>query len=126
VERQQRPQVWNALDDIQRERLTTLGIHPTLEPEPEAAPPAEAGAGAGAGKRRTRPTAAFDRGVAALRQYQTRTGTVAPARGHVEVLEDGTEVRPGVWLSNIKTPTRLAKLNPEQRDALTELGVLAQ
>ncbi|MER6958900.1 helicase associated domain-containing protein [Streptomyces sp. NPDC000618] len=42
-------------------------------------------------------------------------------RGHVERLEDGTEVRLGVWIMNQKT--RRPKLTPERLAALADLGL---
>ena len=56
-----------------------------------------------------------------LRQYRDREGSATVPRGHVETLDDGTEVRLGVWLSNTKA--RRAKLAPEQLAALGELGL---
>lgn len=41
-------------------------------------------------------------------------------QAHVEHLEDGTEVKLGVFLSNIKS--RRAKLTPDKRAALADLG----
>ncbi|MFF4845322.1 hypothetical protein [Streptomyces collinus] len=41
-----------------------------------------------------------------------RTGSVTVSRAHVEQLQDGTEVRLGVFLSNTKA--RRAKLDAEQ------------
>lgn len=64
---------------------------------------------------------AFERGTRALAQYRARTGSVRVPRGHVERLEDGTEVKLGVWLSNTKT--RRAKLTPDKLAALAGLGL---
>ncbi|WP_328930912.1 MULTISPECIES: helicase associated domain-containing protein [unclassified Streptomyces] len=63
----------------------------------------------------------FERGVAALAQYGARTGSVTVPRGHVEQLEDGTEVRFGVWIINEKS--RRAKLTVDKLAALTALGL---
>ncbi|MQY40678.1 hypothetical protein SRB17_87110 [Streptomyces sp. RB17] len=107
--RQRKPEVWQALTDGQRERLEQLGIVP-LAPEPEEAlKPARA------------PVSAFERGVAALVQYKARTGSVKVPRAHVERLEDGTEVRLGVWIMNQKG--RRAKLAPDKLAALADLGL---
>lgn len=85
--RQRKPEVWQALTDGQRERLEQLGIVPlALEPEEPAKPSAT-------------PVGAFERGVAALAQYKAREGSVTVPRAHVERLEDGTEVRLGVFLT---------------------------
>lgn len=100
---------WEQLSDGQRERLSGLGVTPLPAPEE---PPAKARKGA---------LGAFERGVAALAQYKARTGSVKAPRAHTERLEDGTEVRLGVFLSNTKS--RRAKLTAEQRAALVGLGV---
>lgn len=107
--RQRKPEVWQALTDGQRERLEQLGIVP-LAPEPEE--PA---------KPSTAPLSAFERGVAALAQYKAREGTVTVPRGHVEQLQDGTEVKLGVWTMNQKT--RRAKLTADKLQALAALGL---
>ncbi|MFD5702550.1 helicase associated domain-containing protein [Streptomyces lasiicapitis] len=64
---------------------------------------------------------AFERGVQALRQYKSRTGSVTVPRGHVEELEDGASVKLGVWISTTKS--RRAKLMPEQLAQLAEIGL---
>ncbi|MFD6619690.1 Helicase associated domain protein [Streptomyces albidoflavus] len=107
--RQRKPEVWQALHHGQRERLEQLGITP-LAPEPET--PA---------KPSTAPLGAFERGVAALTQYKTREGHLTVPRGHVERLNDGSEVRLGVWLTNTKT--RRAKLSADKLAALANLGL---
>jgi superfamily II DNA or RNA helicase len=101
--------VWQGLLDGQRERLERLGIVP-LPPEQEA--PVKAS---------KEPSEAFERGLAALAQYKTRTGSVTVPRGHVEQLEDGTEVKLGVFLSNSKS--RRAKLTADKLQALADLGL---
>ncbi|WP_327726183.1 Helicase associated domain protein [Streptomyces sp. NBC_00487] len=103
--RQRKPAVWQALTDGQRERLEQLGITP-LAPEPEE--PARA-------------STTFERGVAALAQYRARTGTVTVPRGHTEWLEDGTEVRLGVWRSNMRS--RRDSLPDTRRQLLADLGL---
>ncbi|WP_330351941.1 DEAD/DEAH box helicase [Streptomyces chartreusis] len=107
--KQRRSEVWQALHHGQRERLQQLGITP-IAPEPEA--PA---------KPSTAPLSAFERGVAALTQYKTREGHVTVPRGHVEQLEDGTEVRLGVWRSNMRS--RRDSLPDIRRQLLTDLGL---
>ncbi|MEU6120244.1 Helicase associated domain protein [Streptomyces sp. NPDC047117] len=116
--RQRAHTAWTKLSAGQRERLEQLGIEPL--PAPEKAP----------GKGRRSGSGAFDRGVAALRQYKVRTGSVGPiSRSHVEVLEEGwdgddgaaAEVRLGVFLSNTKS--RRAKLSDAQLTQLAELGL---
>ncbi|MEU3295753.1 Helicase associated domain protein [Streptomyces longwoodensis] len=107
--RQRKPEMWQALTDGQRERLEQLGITP-LAPEPQE--PVKAS---------TAPVSAFERGVAALTQYKARTGSVKVPRAHVERLEDGSEVKLGVFLSNTKT--RRAKLTVDRLTALANLGL---
>lgn len=55
------------------------------------------------------------------RQYKARTGSVTVSRAHVETLEDGTEVKLGVFLSNTKSSR--AKLTADKRQQLAELGL---
>lgn len=107
--RQRTPKVWQALTAGQRERLQQLGITPPA-PEPEA--PA---------KPTTTPVSAFARGVAAVMQYKTREGHLTVPRGHVERLDDGTEVRLGVFLSNTKS--RRAKLTTDKLQQLADIGL---
>jgi hypothetical protein len=111
-------QDWTVLSDGQRDRLTALGVKPAERPVP-----AQGGAGgAAAGKRPSGGrSAAFERGVAALAQYKARTGSLTVSRGHTERLEDGTEVRLGVFLSNTKS--RRASLTPDKLAALADLGL---
>ncbi|MGW1108046.1 Helicase associated domain protein [Streptomyces sp. NPDC002540] len=103
--RQRTPKVWQALTGGQRERLEQLGITP-LAPEPEEP---------------TRASTTFERGMAALAQYRARTGSVKVPRAHVELLEDGAEVRLGVWIMNQKG--RRAKLTADKLAALAALGL---
>jgi superfamily II DNA or RNA helicase len=107
--RQRKPEVWQALHDGQRERLEQLGVTP---PAPEPDTPA---------KPSTTPVGAFERGVAALAQYKAREGSLTVPRGHTEQLEDGTEVRLGVWIMNQKT--RRTKLAPDRLATLANLGI---
>ncbi|GAA0454045.1 DEAD/DEAH box helicase [Streptomyces olivaceiscleroticus] len=115
--RQREHTTWAKLSVGQRERLQQLGIEPL--PAPKAT-----------GKGRRSGSGAFERGVAALRQYKARTGSVGPiSRSHVEVLEEGwdgdggaaAEVRLGVFLSNTKS--RRAKLSDAQLAQLADLGL---
>ncbi len=69
--KQRKPEVWQALTDGQRERLEQLGIvPPALALAPAPAPEAEVPA-----KPSKTPLSAFERGIAALAQYKTRTGS---------------------------------------------------
>jgi hypothetical protein len=113
LERQRQHVVWQGLLPGQRERLAALGVAPHPAPA-ESEKPAKAAPGG-----RTR---AFERGLAALAQYKQWEGTLDRIpRGHVEKLDDGTEVKLGVWISNTKS--RRAKLTPEQLDQLAQLGL---
>jgi hypothetical protein len=107
--KQRKPEVWQALHDGQRERLQQLGITP-IAPEPKTPT-----------KPSTAPVSAFEKGIAALAQYKIREGHVTVPRGHVERLEDGTEVRLGVWRSNMRS--RRDSLPDTRRQLLTDLGL---
>ncbi|MFD5634833.1 Helicase associated domain protein [Streptomyces sp. NPDC127077] len=110
--RQRTPQVWQALTDGQRERLEAVGVVPVaLEPEGPAKPS-------------TAPLGAFERGIVALAQYKTRTGSVTVPRGHEErIVAGGHEyaVKLGVFLSNNKS--RRTKLTTDKLQALSDLGL---
>ncbi|MGW0868985.1 helicase associated domain-containing protein [Streptomyces sp. NPDC002740] len=110
--RQQEHTVRNGLMDGQRARLERLGFTPRPA-KPDAPVKARKGG-----------PDAFERGVAALAQYQTRTASVTVPRGHVEtVVVDGAEhsVKLGVFLSNSRS--RRGKLTAERLAALAELGL---
>ncbi|MFJ4467793.1 Helicase associated domain protein [Streptomyces sp. NPDC089424] len=110
LHKNRRHSVWQTLTDGQRALLERLGVTPS-SPEPDAPAPARAAA-----------PSAFERGVAALAQYKSRTGAVGPvSRSHIEILPDGTQVKLGVWLSN--TRSRRAKLTGDQLRRLTGLGL---
>ncbi|EHM25925.1 helicase [Streptomyces sp. W007] len=103
---------WEGLSGKQRERLVQLGVRPPEKPVVAAkARPAVGGARA----------EAFERGLVALAQYAEREGTVVVGRSWSEELPDGTSVRLGVWLSNVKS--RRAALTGEQLQRLAALGV---
>ncbi|MFG2677227.1 Helicase associated domain protein [Streptomyces sp. NPDC048445] len=107
--RQRTPEVWEALTGGQRERLEAIGVVPMVAELEALAKPS------------TPPVSAFEKGVAALAQYKARTGSVTVPRAHVERLEDGSEVKLGVFLSNSKS--RRAKLTADKLTALTDLGL---
>ncbi|SEC00095.1 Helicase conserved C-terminal domain-containing protein [Streptomyces sp. 2231.1] len=111
LERQRQQVVWQGLSAGQRERLTILGLTP--RPAPPESPVKKLRGG----------PAAFERGCAALRQFRARTGTVRVPRSHVERLNDGTEIRLGVFLSNTKIRHRQEKLSTAQRQTLAALGL---
>lgn len=105
---------WERLSAGQRERLVQLGVRPPEKPVAvgaKARPRRAGGARAGA----------FDRGVAALAQYVEREGAVVVGRSWSEELPDGTAVRLGVWLSNVRS--RRAALTGEQLRRLAALGL---
>ncbi|MEU7124122.1 helicase associated domain-containing protein [Streptomyces zaomyceticus] len=113
--RQRKPEVWAVLTDGQRERLEAVGVlphTPALEKCAGTEKPAVPS---------TTPVSAFERGVAALAQYKARTGSVTVPRAHTERLEDGTEVRLGMWIMNRKG--RRAKPAADRLAALAELGL---
>jgi superfamily II DNA or RNA helicase len=100
---------WARLNTEQQQRLGGLGVKPAGRPQKAPAP-----AGAKSGSE------AFTRGVAALTQYIRREARTVVPRGHTEHLQDGTPVRLGIWLSNLKN--RRDRLDDQQLAALTELG----
>ncbi|PRH79262.1 helicase [Streptomyces solincola] len=107
LERQRQPALWAGLAAEQRALMEEPGVAalPTVDAEPAEQTPAAPDGSAP-------PAGAFERGTTALAQYRARTGTVTIPRQHVERLEDGTEVRLGVWLTNTKArrTERLAAL----------------
>lgn len=107
--KQRQHTVWEGLMDGQRELLEAVGVVPL---PPEQAEPAKAPKKA---------VSAFDKGVAALAQYKAREGSVTVPRAHVERLEDGSEVKLGVFLSNSKS--RRDKLTADKLAALAGLGL---
>ncbi|WP_431040442.1 Helicase associated domain protein [Streptomyces sp. P1-3] len=118
--RQQEPGTWAQLLPEQQERLTMLGIKGTEAP---SLAPAAAGAAKGPSKAQQ----AFQRGLAALRQWVEREGAARPVpRGHSEEIAIDGEAEPvavklGVWISNTKS--RRDKLTAEQLTALAALGL---
>jgi superfamily II DNA or RNA helicase len=113
---------WEQLADGQRARLEALGVQPTA-----AAPGDQAGAGdQAAGTVVPAGATAWDRGLAALRQYLGREGHVRVPRKWVEAIHDQTghqhPIRLGVWISNQRQ--RRDRLDAERAAVLEELGVL--
>ncbi|MEU0575397.1 DEAD/DEAH box helicase [Dermacoccus nishinomiyaensis] len=106
--KQRTSKVWTALTDGQRALLEAVGIVP-LPPDPEPA------------KTPGKAMNAFEKGVAALAQYKAREGHLTVPRAHMEVLEDGSEIKLGVFLSNSKT--RRAKLTTDKLATLAALGL---
>jgi hypothetical protein len=110
--------VWLANTKSRREKLApeqvaaliALGVE--LPPMPTASKTAEAVNAF---------PAAFQRGLDALRQYRNREGSATVPRTHVETLDDGTDVRLGIWLTNTKS--RRAGLGAAPLAALADLGL---
>ncbi|OKJ45949.1 helicase, partial [Streptomyces sp. CB02009] len=119
--RQREASTWAQLSTEQQQRLSALGVRPIERPAP--APAAKGGAGKASGEA----AAAFQRGVAALKQWVEREGPDRPVpRGAVvEIDVDGeteaVSVRLGVWISNTKS--RRDRLDGDQLAALRKLGV---
>ncbi|MGW5067158.1 Helicase associated domain protein [Streptomyces cyaneofuscatus] len=107
--RQRQHVVWAGLMEGQRELLEAVGVVPL---PPEQAEPVKAPGKA---------VSAFAKGVAALAQYKAREGSVKVPRAHVEQLEDGSEVKLGVFLSNSRS--RRDKLTADKLAALAGLGL---
>ncbi|GHB29911.1 DEAD/DEAH box helicase [Streptomyces chryseus] len=107
--RQRQHTVWTQLMEGQRELLEAVGVVPL---PPEQAEPVKAPKKA---------VSAFEKGVAALERYKARVGSVKVPRAHVERLEDGSEVKLGVFLSNSKS--RRDKLTADKLQALAALGL---
>ncbi|MFD5662829.1 DEAD/DEAH box helicase, partial [Streptomyces hirsutus] len=119
LQRQREASTWAQLSTEQQERLSVLGVQPVQVP---SAAPAAGRAAKGSGKAQQ----AFQRGLTALAQWVEREGQRPVPRGHSEeiALDGQTEpvtVKLGVWISN--TRARRDRLTPEQRAALTDLGV---
>ncbi|MFJ6661664.1 Helicase associated domain protein [Streptomyces sp. NPDC091377] len=118
LQRQTQPTAWAQLSSEQQERLSQLGLKPVERPAATRAAKGEKAPG--------KASAAFHKGVQALAQYIAREGHHRVPRAHAEEIAVEGEAAPvvvklGVWISNTKT--RRDKLTPEQRAALTELGV---
>ncbi|GAA1119154.1 hypothetical protein GCM10009577_47450 [Streptomyces javensis] len=107
---------WAELSAEQQQRLSELGMTPVERPAPASSKGAANPAG--------RPSAAFQRGVAALAQYIAHEGHHHVPRAHTEEIAvegQGQEHRLGIWYSNLRS--RRDKLTEPQRAALTQLGV---
>ncbi len=117
---------WEQLADGQRELLTNLGIQPTTPtvsaPGGQAEPGNETTAWAVVVPA---DATAWDRGLAALRQYQAREGHTRVPRKWIEAVHDDTghqhPIKLGVWLSNTKS--RRAKLAADKLRQLAKLGL---
>ncbi|MEV7130971.1 Helicase associated domain protein [Streptomyces sp. NPDC093260] len=128
--RQQEPGTWARLLPEQRERLAALGVrgatHPVTATAPAKLPETPADAAKGPKKAGSKAQAAFQRGLAALKQWVEKEGQRPVPRGAiVEITVDSAAepvpVKLGVWISNTKS--RRDRLTAQQRAALRELGV---
>ncbi|MGW3944190.1 helicase associated domain-containing protein [Streptomyces phaeochromogenes] len=95
--------------------LETLGIEPAAEGET-------------LGPVRRSQDERWNTNLAAARQFHAREGHLRPARKHIELIDvDGggegeqEAVKLGAFVDN--SPRRAAKLSPERRAALDELGM---
>lgn len=123
---------WKALSVAQRGRLEALGM-PAPEDAPGGGEGAAEGTAAGGGMVMVPASAStWERGIAALRQYQAREGHVRVPRRHVEMIlvDEGsgggvvqTPHRLGVFRSN--TRSRREGLSAKQRHEAEQLGLLA-
>ncbi|MEW2573741.1 Helicase associated domain protein [Streptomyces sp. NPDC047070] len=98
---------WDRLMPAQQYLLETLGIEPPADDE--VLVPV-----------RKSQNERWNTSLTAARQFHAREGHLRPARQHVEVV-DGEPVKLGAFLDN--TRRRAAKLSPERRTALGELGM---
>ncbi|MFG2351856.1 DEAD/DEAH box helicase [Streptomyces phaeochromogenes] len=98
---------WDKLMPAQQYLLEALGIEPAAEGE--AVVPV-----------RRSQDERWNTNLAAARQFHTREGHLRPARQHVEVV-DGEEFKLGAFVDNSRR--RAAKLTPDRRAALDELGM---
>ncbi|WP_327173829.1 Helicase associated domain protein [Streptomyces sp. NBC_01335] len=111
VAAQRQPSTWAALTDQQRDRLEQLGIRhaPAVAPETAEAPAR---------------VSAFEKGLAAVAQYQAREGHLTIPRTHIETVVIGDQehqIRAGVFLTNQKS--RRTKLTTDKLTALAALGL---
>ncbi len=99
---------WNQLAEEQQELLTQLGLTAPLQPGPAPA------ASRSQAER-------FTTGLAAATTWAAKHGgTIAAVkRGDTQDLDDGTTVKLGVWIMNMRS--RRTKLTPEQHTALDNL-----
>jgi len=97
---------WHRLVPAQQYLLETLGIEPTGG---DVAQPA-----------RRSQSAAWERNIAAARQFHAREGHLTVPRKHVETV-DGEEIRLGAWVDNSRR--RAEKLSAERRAELDALSM---
>ncbi|WP_435369361.1 Helicase associated domain protein [Streptomyces ortus] len=98
---------WNDLMPAQQYLLKTLGIEPPEEGEIVVP------------VRRSQDER-WNANIAAAQQFHAREGHLRPARKHIEVV-DSEPVKLGAFLDNSRR--RAAKLSPERRATLDELGM---
>ncbi|MFF5924377.1 hypothetical protein ACFY8C_39820 [Streptomyces flavochromogenes] len=83
-------------------------------------PPVSSGSGARSASKAACREVRHSSWLTALAQYIQREGRTVVGRAHVEVLPDGSSIKPDVFLSNQKA--RRYRLNADQLAALAELG----
>ncbi|KAA0920532.1 DEAD/DEAH box helicase [Streptomyces apricus] len=98
---------WDSLVPAQQYLLETLGIEPPADDEVVVP------------VRRSQDER-WNTNLAAARQFHAREGHLRPARKHLEVV-DGEPIKLGAFVDNSRR--RAAKLSPERRAALDELGM---
>uniref|UniRef100_UPI0039B6C0F2 helicase associated domain-containing protein n=1 Tax=Streptomyces sp. MMBL 11-3 TaxID=3382639 RepID=UPI0039B6C0F2 len=98
---------WDRLTPVQQYLLEMLGIEPPADDE--VLVPA-----------RRSQDERWNTNLAAARQFHAREGHLRPARKHIEVV-DGEPIKLGAFVDNSRR--RAAKLSPERRAALDELGM---
>jgi superfamily II DNA or RNA helicase len=123
---------WKALSGPQRERLEQLGVQPPADESVTSGARGTAGPTCAETVAVPATATAWERGIAAARQYQRREGHTKVPRAHRELvrIDHGPdaetaweEVRLGVWRSNVRS--RRGKLTEQQRQQAQELGLLA-
>ncbi|MFD9445863.1 Helicase associated domain protein [Streptomyces sp. NPDC060006] len=98
---------WDKLMPAQQYLLETLGIEPPAEGET-------------LGPVRRSQDERWNTNLAAARQFHAREGHLRPSRGHLEDV-NGEEIKLGAFVDNSRR--RAAKLSPDRRAALDELGM---
>ncbi|WP_413760925.1 Helicase associated domain protein [Streptomyces sp. MMBL 11-3] len=98
---------WDRLTPVQQYLLEMLGIEPPADDEVLVP------------VRRSQDER-WNTNLSAARQFHAREGHLRPARKHIEVI-DGEPIKLGAFVDN--SQRRAAKLSPERRAALDELGM---
>ncbi|MFF3057372.1 Helicase associated domain protein [Streptomyces sp. NPDC057909] len=109
----EREELWKALDHLREGDTLVVPPKPAEPPSPTPVKKSTAA-----------PSAAFERGLAALAQYIAREGTTTVKRPHREAIVlhgQEHELALGLWFANQKQ--RRDKLTQPQRTALAEPGI---